>query len=188
MIKIRNSVFETNSSSMHSLVIKKNGTMITADKAKEDFYAHDGVLEIWNDDAVYFDRYPFEILTKPLRKFEYLVASFAKNEKVRNEIIELYKAELGLKDIIFPSVYSDEYEPNYGCVDHQSIGLVTKYLEKNKISFKDFIFNDKYVIIIDGDEYGAWENAKESGIINLEEIEVEINPWNSETDDDEYDE
>lgn len=184
MIKVRQNVFETNSSSMHSLVIKKNGIFSNLEKLKERSYIKDGVMKIYDNDDVCFDRYPFEMLSKPERKFAYLVASYAENKEIRGEIISLYKKELGLTKIEFPTKYYDGNEPDYGHIDHQSVGLVTNYLLSNNISFKDFIFNDKYIVIIDGDEYCTWEEIKESGIINLDEIEIDINPWNSPTDED----
>ena len=71
--QIRRSCFETNSSSMHSLVIKKEDEYVDPKKESENIYIHDGALSmIWN---LYFDRVPFEILTSFYDKLRYAIAS-----------------------------------------------------------------------------------------------------------------
>lgn len=178
MFKIRNGVFETNSSSMHSLVIKKTGKFLTKEESIKDIYIDEnGKLKIYEFENS-FDRSPFKMLYSPEDKFLYLVASYNNDKKKRENIIELFKEELKIKEIDFPITYNKEV--NYGYIDHQSLGFVRNYIEKNEISFKDFIFNNKYIVIIDGDEYGEWDNIKESGLINLNEIEMEISIWSNE--------
>ena len=143
MIKIRRHTFETNSSSMHSLVIMKNGRECTKEEMEEDLY---------------------------------IFASFSHSEEKRKEIIKAFlDVEKDIKEIEFPKNWDSE-EPFYGSIDHQSDGFIAKYIDENKISFKEFLFNTKYKIIIDGDEYGIWEKMKEAGLINTNEIDVDINP------------
>lgn len=188
MIKIRRGVFETNSSSMHSLVIKKSGKVLTGEEILKDTCVwENGDYHVYDDDIEY-GRSPFRILTSPTEKFLYLIASYSDNEPMRNELIEKFKEITNIKNIEFPIAYWDNDEPYYGSVDHQSIGLVTNYLNDKNIEFEDFILNDKYIIVIDGDEYGEWEKMKESGLIRVEDIEVDINPWNQQTKDPEYEE
>lgn len=179
MIKIRNGVFETNSSSVHSLVIKKSGHRQIEDEVLKNIYlTKNGVYNIYDYD-IYFDRAPFRILFTAIEKFLYLYAE--SNDEKRIELMEFMKTTFPkIKEYKFPSVYNDEYEPFYGEVDHQSKGFVSNYLKTNNIDFKEFILNTKYNIIIDGDEYGEWEKIKESGLINLAEIEIDVNPFNSE--------
>lgn len=69
--------------------------------------------------------------------------------------------------------YVYEY-PDVGVIDHQSAGLLKKFLQKKKITLKEFLTNKKYVIIIDGDEYYEWEQLKHSGVINLSNIREEF--------------
>ena len=65
MIKIRRSVFETNSSSSHSISIRKEGSYVTAEELEKMFrYKVDdkGELTFW-DFQLEFGRSPFSVLT-----------------------------------------------------------------------------------------------------------------------------
>lgn len=59
---------------------------------------------------------------------------------------------------------------NFGCVDHQSAGILESFLKKENISIKDFLINKKYVIVIDGDEYGTFNKYLLSGILHTEDF------------------
>lgn len=187
MIKIRRHTFETNSSSMHSLVVMKTGEHVSKEKAREDIYIREGTnkYRIWNDEDVYFERYPFGILSTVADKFRYLVALYSYDEEKRNQIIEDFKSITGLDEIEFPDI---DDEPFYGSVDHQSCCLVPSFLDKNKISFKEFMENDKYKVIIDGDEYCNWEKAKKSGLIATDEIELDIDIYSKDRENEDLDE
>lgn len=179
-MKIRQSVFETNSSSMHSLVIAKNGhTQEFKELLEHKYIGEKGVYNIW-DSEIDFDRSPFRILNNAIDKLLYLIADTTKDE-TRKELLEMfYQVYPEIKELKFPKSYNDD-EVEYGYVDHQSKGFVTNYLLENNILAKDFITNTKYSIIIDGDEYCEWENFKRSGLIDIAKIETDINPWNSKT-------
>ena len=72
-----------------------------------------------------------------------------------------YKDENGEKH---PATLDEEnyYEyPDIGMIDHQSAGLLKNFLKDKKISLKEFLTNKKYYIVVDGDEYCAWETYKE---------------------------
>lgn len=180
-MKIRQSVFETNSSSMHSLVIAKNGhTQEFKELLEHKYIGEKGVYNIW-DSEIDFDRSPFRILNNAIDKLLYLIADTTKDE-TRKELLEMfYQIYPEIKELKFPKSYNDDDEVEYGYVDHQSKGFVTNYLLENNILAKDFVTNTKYSIIIDGDEYCEWENFKRSGLIDIAKIETDINPWNSKT-------
>lgn len=74
---------------------------------------------------------------------------------------------------VHESDYSKE-EPYYGYVDHQSMGLLKAFLEKENVNLVDFLGNSKYVVIIDGDEFCDWDLFKYSGLINIANIEKEF--------------
>lgn len=170
---IRQETFETNSSSMHSLVITKNSDVVTPKMFEEDYYIpKDGTLSIFSREELYFDRAPFRILSTPLEKLEYLIAQSTKEE--RNTLIETFKKIYPkVKEIEFPRYYSEE-GVFYGEVDHQSKGFVKDFLEKHDISIEQFLKEKKYNIIIDGDEYCEWEKVKKSGLIDLDNIVLDI--------------
>lgn len=64
--------------------------------------------------------------------------------------------------------------PFYGSIDHQSSGLLQRFLLREGITIKEFLENKKYVVIIDGDEYCDWDSFKYSGLIDIKNIEKEF--------------
>ena len=173
--QIRSCVFETNSSSMHSLVIKKSGGYYTYEEACEYIYIHDGVWNIRNEDHLTFGRSPFGYLNTFESKVRYAIASlcchrkdaeklFKKIESIVCEIIpDCHKIEL-------PTKWHND-DPCYGWVDDD---ILSPFLKNKNISVKEFLTNKKYVVIVDGDEYCIWEDLKDSGLVNIDEIEEEF--------------
>lgn len=99
----------------------------------------------------------------------YAIASYGEDGFKEIEAL-LYKRIAGLKEIKFwghETVYS-----KYGYVDHQSDGLLQAFLKEHNISLEEFIFNDRYMVVIDGDEYQVFNNMLEVGLINKSEISV----------------
>lgn len=84
-----------------------------------------------------------------------------------------YKDENGEHDAVEDAETVYEF-PHIGTIDHQSAGMLKRFLEQKGISLKEFLLNKKYVIIIDGDEYNKWEELKRSGVINLQSIKEEF--------------
>lgn len=180
-MKIRQSVFETNSSSMHSLVIAKDGHIQEIKEILEHKYiGTKGIYNVW-DSEIDFDRSPFKVLNNAIDKLLYLVAD-ARTDEDRKELIDMFLDTYpDIKGIKFPKEYSDDEKIFYGYVDHQSNGFVTNYLKTNNILPKEFVTNTKYSVIIDGDEYCEWEKFKRSGLIDISKIEVDVNSWTAKS-------
>lgn len=177
--QIRRNVFETNSSSMHSLVILKDDRLCTTDELINEIdIDEDGVWDIWNENDLYFGRTPFQCLTTFESKVRYAIASlcYRQSDEEKNITFEKIKAIVlevitECKDIKLPmDKYSEKEEVAYGDVDED---ILSGFLEKNNIELKDFLLNKKYVVIVDGDEYCIYNNLKKSGIINKDNIEKE---------------
>lgn len=85
--QIRKSVFETNSSSMHSLTVMKIDSKYTTNEIMEDLWLRDDketgeedcVWHIWNEDDLYFGRSPFRALGTFKEKWLYACASLVNN-------------------------------------------------------------------------------------------------------------
>lgn len=180
--QIRRNVFETNSSSMHSLVIKKESCYYNDKELRTGIWSLDrGVIDTYSEDDLTFGRTPFRCLSTFFEKVKYSIASLCGYRNNANEIfktIENIVKEVipECKEIILPLVYhydldyEGEDELSYGHVDED---ILTPFLEKYEIPLKEFLTNKKYVVIVDGDEYCIWEEMKESGLVNEEEIEEE---------------
>jgi len=177
MIKNRRSVFETNSSSSHSISIRKEGSYVTAEELEKMFkykVGSDGEYTFF-DFELEFERSPFSVLTTFENKLRFAVASFGYDKEKREEIEAImYEFIPGLQTIKYPTRLNwetSEEEPYYGYIDHQSMGVLQVFLRENKISLKEFLTNSKYVVWIDGDEYLVKENLIDSGLIHKEDFE-----------------
>lgn len=194
MIKIRTGAFETNSSSMHSLIIMQG--------MKEDtpllcyISPHGKSADVRDNE---FERYPFYPLSHWLDKAAYYIAdqNNGKEEdvdKVVDEVLKLvHKHHPELRTICFgryitytwsdkencfikEKQYIDEdneywmYD-TYGGVDHQSIHIVYNALKRKGISLEEFLFDPKYVVIIDGDEYCTFDTLVDSGFVDASRVE-----------------
>lgn len=163
MIQIRKNIFETNSSSSHAMVmLKEDKPIVPSWKEK--------TIMFWEDD-ISFGRSPFAILDKWFGRLCYAVANAAYNEDLREELEELCRKRIkGFDHFEFPRDYDDGYF--YGYVDHQSMNLLPDFLVKHDISYEDFIFNDRYIVIIDGDEYCIFDALRQTPFWNENVIEV----------------
>lgn len=164
MRQIRNSVFETNSSSMHSLVIKKDecfeeneSLYYSEEEIKNNFkwYIKGSVLDFSRVD-LYFGRAPFRILDDAFEKVQYALASNYELEDVIKVLNEY-----------FPKLKSIKLSEWCG-VDDYSLSF---WLKKRDIDLREFLLNKRYIVICDGDEYCIWDDMKSSGIIDVDSFE-----------------
>ena len=134
--QIRRSVFETNSSSMHSLTVMKRDDKYTPEEILEDIYLHDDretgekdcVWEPWDNDLE-FGRSPFRALGTFTDKWLYACASLVRdyNDDTYKELVALAMKYIpNLKKIKMPMIddsfadkddeahKNDEYHQKYG--------------------------------------------------------------------------
>lgn len=168
MIQIRQNVFETNSSSSHSLVIRTDN--IIKEGGEDLHFTHDEMLESlhrisrgiykpWNDNW-YFGRSPFRPLNTFELKLQYAYANCGGDRTRREEVTNL------LKELV-PEIKKVSIPESCGVDDHQLFG----WLSNHNITLKEFLTNKKYVIIQDGDEYCIWKDLIECGLIDKNVIE-----------------
>ena len=169
MINIRKGTFETNSSSTHSLVVFKESNAAADNQLWR--LNDDGVLEIFNVSDLEFGRSPFELLTDWYRRLCYAIASCP--DRIEEIEAACYKNLPGLTAIMYPTRrwHQDIGEPYYGYVDHQSAGLLESFLKKHNISFDEFIFDNKYMVVIDGDEYCVFNTLRQTPAWNKDNVE-----------------
>ena len=154
-LTIRKGMFETNSSSMHSIIITKNNNEYTQDELEDGYY--NGVLKLWNSDELEFDRYPFELLATWDRKVCFAIASYCGNkywhsakynpeeddgiEFLENLTKVIKKHISDFERIEIPQDMDKDRDlfPVYGYIDHQSKGLLQKFLAEENISLEEFI-------------------------------------------------
>jgi len=165
--QIRRGAFETNSSSMHSLVVcnenyfDKEETYETAEDIQKQFgRVLDRKGYLTHEEFIY-GRYPFKILANFYEKFGFAFASYCNNYptgvKELESIVKKYVPDFhGLKSCT--GIVEGSYLPDW--------------LKKLNISLEEFLINNRYIVIIDGDEYCTWDTICETGIITKEITEV----------------
>lgn len=177
MKQIRRNVFETNSSSSHSLVITTDNEHYTREEINKNFYMTDGIVRLW-ESSLEFYRSPFDMLVTFKDKLRYAIAS--SNGNLVNECREICKKyvdgfidfEFDTKDYVWDSnvndyVEADEPIPNYGGTDDYQI---EGWLKKYNVSLEEFLTNKRYIVVVDGDEYNCWLHIKDSGLVDTSKI------------------
>lgn len=183
---IRYNTFETNSSSMHSLVVVKDPKPYKSNELLSDcVYKNKFQLFNYIDEGTY-ERYPFQVLRTPRDKLKYYVAYYlgaCKRLELIPEILNFIHEETGVpKENILLTIDDDDTdeldssntasEPNFGYASINDTGEdVFSYIEKNNISLKEFVTNPKYVVIVDGDEYQEFKKLFESNILDANDFE-----------------
>lgn len=181
MLQIRQGVFETNSSSSHSIIIKKQDCPMEAVidpewhvywDDRDENNPNNGYIRFWRTEDLDFEREPFHFLVSWYDRLRYAIASNNTKEGVER-IREICSRRIkGFRGFSFPhDDWAHEDEDYYGYVDHQSHGLLEHVLEHYQISLEEFIFNDRYVIVIDGDETQYFTVLVEQDLFNKDVVE-----------------
>jgi len=150
-INIRKGVFETNSSSMHSISISSNDHFNFYDKPIIGRFGEFG----WGYDELVT---PEEKLSYVLTAIQYYDDGINENNITDstyyiwlNEMIKDYTGH----EIDLRINYNDFYPLGY--IDHQSVDTLDDFWSQDKETFKEnmkeLIFNQKYRIIIDNDNH-----------------------------------
>lgn len=167
---IRNNVFETNSSSAHSLafgtskIICGGGWGMPEDETdfSNPLYHLSEIPSCYKDYRLYewLGEYGwgYDVLSTPQEKFSYLITGIYErnggediNKSLFYTEIKHWLSELGI-EVIQSSADEDGY------IDHESTHLVNPSLFKTKEDLITYLFNDNIVIYIenDNDEYQEW--------------------------------
>lgn len=176
MITIRKGVFETNSSSSHSIVLTKENhqseTIADSNMIDGGWRVNkDGIMDFWCEEDLEFGRSPFELLTDWYGRLRYAIASYGNDKERLKDIEEICQRHIaGFVCFKFKKDRWDNQE-YHGYVDHQSTGLLQAALKKHNTSLEDFIFNDKYIVVIDGDEYCVFDTLIKTDLFNNNAVE-----------------
>ena len=170
MYVVRPQVFETNSSSMHSLVVLKESDYVT-DFEKKCALSNYGT-ELRLGPEVEFGQ-SYEVITDFKMKLAYAFASLtpAHVDKLLEAVHEILPTLTLIrahsywdeKDIHFKLVDGEfmveEYD-SVGYIDHQSCYLLQEFLADKDLDIKEFLTNKKYVIVVDSDcSNREWQNG-----------------------------
>jgi len=186
MKTIRNSLFETNSSSMHSVTVQD-----VKDKS-HDHFEHDDVVKIA---LKYYGRSPQFLLTKPEQKLSYILSYYfgycgskVDAEKTCKLLTDYFNDKMGKTEMVsfmesnkqifdfseqdievvqklhdcVKSHTNARFEIIFGddyCIYAEGYEVMDKYFKSHDIN--EILFNPDYIIVIDGDEYCKYEDDRE---------------------------
>ena len=195
---IREGTFETNSSSMHSLVITKRVRQYTKEELALNYdpkYEKEFQLWGYDEDDMYYGRWPFRVLNTPLEKLRYysayVLGSYKKRKKEDiDRIVNFVMKQTGITDpnkvflfkrfnLIGQTGFKSK---SYGDVSPNDTGEdPMDFVERKGIDWEDLILNPKYIIIVDGDEIQHFKPLIKSEVIdtdNFEDISSGVDFWN----------
>lgn len=171
---VRNGVFETNSSSAHSLAYKNTVLRDYDYKPKEDLCFATKELhltkkpkeyEMYSYMPLFFGEYSwgFDVLSSPAEKLSYLMSSVyqyktwgvIKEDPFFKQVIQ-WLSELDIV-VELPEEYGESSEVD-AYVDHQSWNVVTKDMFQTKEDLLTYLFNNDIVIYIENDNSDVMQN------------------------------
>lgn len=192
---IRTNTFETNSSSMHSLVVVKDPKPYNLYEKLESYSDYNEFELFGCCDRSSFERSPFEVLRSQGDKLRYYVAHYVGylnkkellpkiKEFIHNQTgIPLNKIELRAELTYLSENDWTNKRESYGYAGLNDTGEdVFEYIERNNITMEEFVLNPKYTVIIDGDEYQEFKKLFDSNILNANDFEyISSGPdfWNN---------
>ena len=164
--QIRRGCFETNSSSMHSLTVRKEGVSGTlhVDEYENKVITHFGEFG-WG----------YDYYTDPENKLSYLVTMLVEThgdcysmeelcetedfQKINNAIASYCHCDGILIDekleqaTSYDGIKKYEWNEHEGYVDHQSVESIDSLLESYDCTIEEFIFDKGIALIIDNDNH-----------------------------------
>lgn len=96
-----------------------------------------------------------------------IVAGYKDNIPKDDKILGVYKNVAGNGRPIEEAYFE---VPDYGSVDHQSSGLLRRFLADNNLSLEDYLVRKDVVVVIDGDEYCELGKLIDCGMIDKDSI------------------
>lgn len=171
---IRNGVFETNSSSAHSLaygtskIIRGGSWSVQSDETdlSNPMYRLNSVPDQYKGYTFYewLGEYGWgrDELFTPQEKLSYLLTQIAETTKELHKSTEYAIIKEMLTKIGCTILPSEEDEEGY--IDHQSHGVVDISLFKTKEDLITYLFNDNIIVYIENDnsEYQEWYTGEKS--------------------------
>lgn len=166
--------------SRDTLVIMKQGELISGIAITKDMYIHDNGIYCIDDLCIKFPDNTFQCLSSVYDKINYYIASSCSSMEDIEELATIIKAnnpefkgfKMPVEDWLDP-----ESEPYFGCTYGNN--KLKETLETLKISLDEFIRNTKYIIVVDAkdeksNECDHYNRLKNLGLVQTDAIEKEI--------------
>lgn len=138
--------------------------LIGCDKVEwgKNDYRH---FEVYVGGGEYLD----EVEEVPYQKLVYVDKEMAKKEGLtENDLVGRCYKNVDSDGKKIEDLWIDVSD--YGSIDHQSAGLLRRFLKANNLTLEDFLVRKDVVVVIDGDEYCELDNLIDCGLINKDSI------------------
>lgn len=149
MKQIRNGVFETNSSSSHSVNISSTGDIdVSLIPNRAGVLIIDSVTNFGWEQETYTDA-----STKAM--YSYLQAQYSSREELVDMVYDVIKTQTGATEVVFlGDIHSSWEDKMYSYIDHQSAYYESGFEPlESKESLRNFIFNTNSVLETDNDNH-----------------------------------
>lgn len=139
-MKVRKGIFETNSSSSHSIVFSDEDVIL-------DSLEHNGRVVLERSDFGWEEETHYDAFTKSSYAFTYIsnLTDYKKRERAASMLRSVIKRRHPDADIVFD-------EDSQGYIDHQSADVCAAAFESMDKLY-NFIFNQKTKLEIDNDNH-----------------------------------
>lgn len=184
LIQIRNSVFETNSSSMHTLAIKKNHHKLTEEDLKHEYcgisIGSNGVTHLFDFECSQYDTESFIPIYRIYDKIKYIIYRKSLRAKSQEELIKW------IEENIYPVIkkyYPKFVKINIDGFDCDSIynkdkeDYLIQYLKDNNISIEDFITDTSYCVFTDTDNDSVLFDLMRVEIFHEDDYDKLVRIW-----------
>lgn len=197
-IQIRMGCFESNSSSMHSVVTSKTTGIYTPEEFHSGIWVHNGEWHLYSSELE-FGRSPYSILCTFAEKVEYAIASLC-GVYIKDEVREKYLTEIerivckyipDCKEITFDTRYESKYvretddkeftwltEKEWADEPHGEFDIIGKvYGDDNTYYFAGYEYEYDNTGDVDHQSAGLLYNFLESHNLSLEEFLTHREYW-----------
>ncbi len=140
--------------------------LIGCDDIKWDRW-DDGLFKIYSDgNTEYFD----EVEEVPYEKLIYVDRDEKKGLSEDDLVRGMYK-NVDIDGRPIEEAWFDV--PNFGGIDHQSSGLLKRFLKDNNLSLEDYLVRKDIITIITGDEFSTFTDMVTCGLIDVNNIVIQ---------------
>ena len=179
MISIRNGVFETNSSSSHSVCMRTGKPHIDSDAIANDIKLRLDSDNKWNlsNERRDYGRAPFTILSTFTEKVLYYIANECDYGTTKHDYVDKMHPITKIIKEFYPEfagfTLNEQETKDRDKDDNYWIGSVDEYinLAPTDEALRNFLTNDDVFVVVDGDEYNIFSDMRYFGMINGKELD-----------------
>jgi hypothetical protein len=152
MKKIRKSVFETNSSSTHSICVAEGDLSLLMDRS---LIPNDKGILLISPSNKEFGWEIVDYYDAETKAYYCFLDQCTNNPENFKKLVNVIREQTGAKQVMFDYDYNaDEFDYSNGYIDHQSLGTASDLFEGSDVEIlRQFIFNPESYLHTDNDNH-----------------------------------